>query len=92
MQVESNNFMIIRKINDDVSIACESYSNSRAWGHRAMAIYKGREVERASARYYNRTWERYQFESVMLGLVDKLDKTKAIPLEDRVAMYQNIKA
>ena len=84
--------MIIRKINDDVSIACETYSNSRAWGHIARCIYRGQEIEQARARYYNRTWERYQFESVMCGLVDKLDKTKAIPLADRVAMYQNIKA
>ena len=84
--------MIIRKINDDVSIALESYSNSRAWGHIARCIYRGREIEQARVRYQNRTWERYQFESVMCGLVDKLDKTKAIPLADRVAMYQNIKA
>ena len=82
--------MNIIQVNENVSIACESYSNSRAWGHIARCIYHGREVEQAKARYYNRTWEHYQFEGVMQSLVDKLDKNKTIPLVDRYAISLRI--
>lgn len=83
--------MIIKKINDDLLITGEVYSNSRAWGHEVRAIYLGRVVEKHRVRYHNRTWERYQFESAWLGLVDKLDKSESIPLKDRIALARFIK-
>lgn len=84
--------MTIIIVNKDVIIACEVWNRgNQAWGHEARCFYKGVEVEKARARYYNRTWERYQFESVMLELVDRLDYRKSIPLSDRIAMYKKIK-
>ena len=89
--------MIIRKINDNLQITGEVYSNSRAWGHEVKAIYHGREVEKNRVRYYNRTWERYQFESAWQGLLAKLDqKSKegawSVPLSDRVAFANLLNA
>ena len=83
--------MNIQKINDSVSISCEVYSNSKAWGHEAKAFYNGVEVEKHRIRYYNRTWEAYQFDTVKSGLLSKLDKSKSIPLKDRLAIAKAIK-
>lgn len=51
----------------------------------------GKRLKKNRVRYYNRTWERYQFETALSGLVDKLDKEKVIPLSDRIALSKAIK-
>ena len=84
--------MIIRKITDELQVSGEVYSNSKAWGHEARAIWNGREVAKARARYYNRTWERYQFESVWESLLAKLDEESFISLADRYKMAIALKA
>jgi hypothetical protein len=71
------------KINEDLTIRAESYSNGHNWGHKAYAIYQGREVASAKCVYYNRTWESYKYQSVMQKLVNVMDECKTIPLKDR---------
>jgi len=83
--------MIIKKINDKLQITGEVYSNSRAWGHEVRAIYNGIEVAKNRVRYYNRTWERYQFESAWTGLLYKLDIDSIIPLADRYLLAIELK-
>lgn len=68
------------------------YSNSKAWGHEVKAFYNGVEVAKNRIRYHNRTWEGYQFASAFLGLVSILDNTKAIPLHDRIELYQVVRS
>lgn len=82
--------MNIQKVNKNVSIGCESFSNSRNWGHRAVCFYKGGEVESLKVFYQNRTWEAYQFDTVKSCLLSKLDESKAIPLSDRIAISRFI--
>jgi len=84
--------MIIKKITEDLSVSGEVYSNSRAWGHEVKAFFRGREVEKNRVRYYNRTWERYTFETAWEGLLSKLDKESYIPLADRVKFAIALKA
>ena len=83
--------MTIQKINDKLSIECEVWNRGNsAWGHRAKAFYNGEEVANVSVRYYNRTWEAYQFDSVKGGLMSKLDNTKILSLADRVVIARFI--
>ena len=83
--------MTIQKINDKLSIGYEVWSHGNsAWGHRAKAFYNNEEVANVSFRYYNRTWEAYQFDSVKGGLMSKLDSEKVVPLADRVALARFI--
>lgn len=84
--------MTTHTVNKDITITCETYSNSRAWGHEVRCIYKGNEIEKNRIRYYNRTWEPYVYYDAMLGLVDKLDKEARLPLRDRIAMARYIKS
>lgn len=82
--------MTIEKVNEDLSIGCESFSNSRNWGHLAKCFYQGREVASKKVFYQNRTWEAYQFDTVKSCLMDTVDSQKVVPLADRIAMARFI--
>lgn len=72
------------KINDNLTFEAKTWNRGRqSWGHEARAIWQGREIAKARCTYYNRTWERYTYQSVMQKLVDILDEDKTIPLKDR---------
>lgn len=85
------NFMIIEKVTEDLSIGCEVWNRgNQAWGHEAKLFYKGQEIAKNRVRYYNRTWEAYQFDTVKSGLMDVVDKDKAIPLSERIILAKFI--
>ena len=50
------------------SIFAESWENYRAWGHRAILKINCSTWE-SKIRYYNRTWESYQYESVIHSVI-----------------------
>jgi hypothetical protein len=66
------------KINESAEIQCLTYETRNSWGHVAKLIVNGTEVDRTKIRYYNRTWESFEYESVIYQL---LEKTKIIPKE-----------
>lgn len=45
------------------------WETSNAWGHECHLLKNGSEMAKARARYYNRTWEKYTYQSVMLEAV-----------------------
>ena len=54
------------------SIIAQSYETSTGWGH--IAILKHNEhpldtLQTTRIRYYNRTWERYQYQSAILDVI-----------------------
>lgn len=47
-------------------IRCESWKTRDSWGHIATVINDNYStIAAAKSRYYNRTWERYKYQSVM---------------------------
>lgn len=61
---------------------CETWSTRSAWGHECK-LYEGdsyEPVSRARVRYYNRTWEAYQYQSVMMGAVYSLIRERRADL------------
>ena len=60
------------KINENVEIVCQYESTRSGFRHLATLLIPGSEVEKTKACYQNRTWERFMFDSVMLGLADKI--------------------
>lgn len=84
--------MQLYKIDENLTLSGEVYSNSKAWGHEVKLFINGYERAKHRVRYYNRTWERYQFESAFSGLVDKIDKENVISLADRYKIAQYIKS
>ena len=72
--------MRIFQLDDVYSVACNSESTRSGFRHVAVLHKNGYEIARTKACYLNRTWEAYQFESVLLKLVDdfiaQFDKQK----------------
>lgn len=61
----------IFKINDEIEIHCYSRGNKYGFTHRAVMVVKGQRSTEAKCQYYNRTWERFQFESVLNKVLAK---------------------
>ncbi len=54
--------------------ACWYWETTYAWGHEVRLCKNGIEVGRARVRYYNRTWERYTFQSAMYSALDNYER------------------
>ena len=63
------------KIDKNLEIVCEYKKTRNAFKHEATLLKDGYEIESTKKCYSNRTWERFEFESVIKKL---LDKTKII--------------
>ena len=59
------------KINDKISIVCRFGDSRDGFNHFATLYVNGVEVDQVKIHYINRTWESYEFESVLNKLVDK---------------------
>lgn len=49
---------------------CESWKDRMSWGHK-VTLYKNDTVKVGTlkTRYYNRTWETYQYQSTIKGVI-----------------------
>lgn len=85
------------QVNDQLCMGAEVYETRYSWGHKAH-LYRVRRPEHnddlicsVKVTYYNRTWERYQFESALYQLVDKALRLKEITPEEAQALRDYIK-
>ena len=65
------------------TLVCESWSTRNSWGHE-VTLYKNDTVKigRAKIRYYNRTWECYQYQSAIKSVIyDAIEAIKAAAKE-----------
>ena len=61
------------KINDNYKIHCYSEKTRYGFRHLAFLTEKGNEIEKAKRCYYNRTWESFEYKSVIEDLLEKSD-------------------
>lgn len=55
----------------EYEIVAYSYETRNSWGHKATLIHNGTyELNRYKITYYNRTWECYQYQSVIKSVLD----------------------
>ena len=59
------------QINNEAVIVCDWKKTRTAFKHEATLLVKGQEVDKTKICYLNRTWEAYEFESVIKKLLDK---------------------
>jgi hypothetical protein len=59
------------KINDKVQIVARQEDARDGFNHTATLYINGKAVDSAKVHYINRTWESYEFQTVMQRLVDK---------------------
>lgn len=71
--------MTIRK-HGAYEFACWYWEASNSWGHEVrlckVGEKAGTEVGRARVRYYNRTWERYTFQSAMYSALGDYERNE----------------
>ena len=61
------------------TLVCESWSDRNSWGHEVL-FYKNDTIKigRAKIRYYNRTWESYQYQSAIKAVIfETIERIKA---------------
>lgn len=70
-------------INDRISIDCRSEDTRYGFRHVADLRVAGHGfVLEAKCCYYNRTWESYEFQSVLYAVAEKAEKQKVLSAED----------
>lgn len=67
-------------IKDNITVVCEWQKTRMAFRHVAVLMVDGQEVDRTKIAYQNRTWESFEFESVLSKM---LEKTKLVTPEER---------
>ena len=66
----------------DFTIYCNTWETRNSWGHE-VTLYQGtNQIGRIKLRYYNRTWEIYQFRTaIQLVIMEAVDRAKAFARE-----------
>jgi hypothetical protein len=59
------------KINEHYEIICEVKKTRNGFKHEATLLKDGYEIDSTKICYLNRTWERFEFESVLRKLLNK---------------------
>jgi len=55
-----------------LQFVCEYYETRNSWGHRGRVLYNNHDIGvTCKIRYYNRTWECYTYQSLLLKLIRK---------------------
>lgn len=60
----------------------EYWETHNAWGHKTNLLKNGKEIATNKVRYYNRTWESYEYQTCMRGCLDKLINEREAILRD----------
>jgi len=66
------------KMNDSYEVVCWGERTRYGFRHLAVLMKDGEEVCRDKVCYYNRTWERYTFETVLSNVIFKAHKQKIL--------------
>jgi len=75
--------MRIFKIAPKIEVVCRSEKTRYGFRHLATLMIDGIERENDKCCYYNRTWERFEFQSVLIGVINKAQKNKIISNSER---------
>lgn len=63
----------IFKVNENIEIVCDSVGTRYGFRHEARLFVNGYEKDKAKVCYYNRTWEAFEFDTVISKLLEKTD-------------------
>ena len=62
--------MRIFTLNNDYSVVCNSEGTRYGFRHLARLHKNGFSIAKSKICYYNRTWERFEFESVLNKIIE----------------------
>lgn len=79
------------KITEELEVVCQSESTRYGFRHLATMLRNGSEIQDGKRTYQNRTWESYEFQSVLYEVVEKALKNKVISDEEEKLCQDFIK-
>lgn len=74
----------------DYKIVAESWETYNSWGHKATLFKDDYELTHSRIRYLNRTWECYQYQSVILDAIYEAMKRRQTRLVDDYKSQANV--
>ena len=91
--------MKIFKLDEQYEVVCNWEKTRNGFRHIAVLHSNGTEVARAKCVYYNRTWESYEYESVLIKIICNNFPNRSKNIEDRklyekfmeAVKYENIR-
>jgi len=83
--------MKVFEIGKNIKIVCDWNKTRYGFRHTATLFKGGVELIKGKCCYYNRTWERYEYQSVLYEVVDKAFKNNLLSKEDKVLCDNLIK-
>ena len=72
--------MKIFKITEHIEVVCDSAKTRNGFKHTATLMIDGAEQESTKCNYLNRTWERYEYQSVLQKVINN---SKVLSEEDK---------
>lgn len=64
------------------TFVCESWGNRNEWGHEVTLYKNCVKIQTYKVRYYNRTWESYQYQSAIKGVIYNAKKALVEALKE----------
>lgn len=61
--------MRIFRLDNEYSVVCTSEGTRYGFRHLATLVKNGRDISKAKVTYYNRTWEAFEFQTVVEKLI-----------------------
>ena len=77
------------KVNEKITVDCESKSNYKGFKHIAKLKIDGVTRQTSYVQYYNRTWESYDYETVLKRLADNAKVLTEAEKQDFKAFIKN---
>lgn len=75
----------------DIKFVNNTWETRYSWGHETTLFIDNEEINTSKCRYYNRTWECYQYQSIMKNcLYNYMDRVKTCFI-DAYKLGHNIK-
>lgn len=72
------------------NIYCYTYETAASWGHNATIFDQKKEIATDKVRYYNRTWESYTYQSIILSTITKAIEARKQNIFDNYKYFNNI--
>lgn len=82
--------MKIFKLDDTYQIVCQSLNTRNGFKHVATLLRNNYNVDETKICYINRTWERFQYESVIKKLLEKYFEKEECEKYKCIIMQNNV--
>lgn len=71
------------KISETLTVECQTQNTNYGFRHLATLYYKDRELVEAKVCYYNRTWEAWNYQTVILEAINKAYKVRKLSDDEK---------